>query len=283
MREDKDRSAKWLLEHHGGAALRLGGVTGFSACRAVQAEVVHPRQLPDGLLEVTFPGRAGPDLYVVEVTTYPDRRAEEEAARDAMLVFLDRGVVPEVLTLVLRQRGNVRLTGDWQLGSGGRTLLSCRSRVIELWMLSAEELLATGDVGVVPWVPLAGTTEPPDALLRRCRERIEEQARPEEQANLIAVTQVMAHLRYNDPALLAIIGGRPMILESPLIQELWEEKERDILHRMILQILEKRFGAVPEALAAQVRAVQALERLNELPSHAAVCPDLEAFRARLPA
>jgi hypothetical protein len=78
--------------------------------------------------------------------------------------------------------------------------------VIELWTLSAEDLLALNDVGVVPWVPLAQSDLPPEDVLRRCRERIEQQARPEEQANLLAVTQVMTSVRYNEVALLSIPG-----------------------------------------------------------------------------
>jgi hypothetical protein len=29
MREDKDNSAAWLIEHHGDAILRLSGIRGF--------------------------------------------------------------------------------------------------------------------------------------------------------------------------------------------------------------------------------------------------------------
>ena len=32
--------------------------------------------------------------------------------------------------------------------------LACGWKVAELWRLVAEELLAAGDVGLVPWVPL---------------------------------------------------------------------------------------------------------------------------------
>jgi hypothetical protein len=283
MREDKDRSTKWMLDHHGDSVLRLSGASGFLTWRSVRSELTHPRQMPDGLLEATFPGQAEPALYVVEVATYPERRAEEEAARNAMLVFLERGLVPEVLTVVLRPRGNLRVTGDWQLASGsGRTRLAVRSVVVEMWTQSAEALLAAGDVGLVPWATLADTTEPPEVLLRLCRERIE-QAPPEEQANLAAVAQVMAGLRYNDPSLLSILGGRQAMIESPVLIELLQEREREFAHRMILQILEARFGTVPESLAAQVRAVQALDRLWDLHRHAAVCENLDVFSARLTA
>jgi hypothetical protein len=43
-----DKSSKWLIEHHGDSILRLAGVTGIAWWRALQAELVHPRRLPDG-------------------------------------------------------------------------------------------------------------------------------------------------------------------------------------------------------------------------------------------
>ena len=186
-----------MIEHHGDAILRLGGVTGFSSWRAVHASLAHPKQLPDGLLEVTFPGQAQADLFVIEVATYPERRAEEQAARDAALVWLDRQVLPDVVTLVLHPKGRFRVGGSWEQASRhGTTRQAFTWQVIEMWTQSAEQLLAMNDVGAVPLVPLAQTTLPVEELLRTCRQRIE-QARAEEQANLLAVTQVMTALRYN--------------------------------------------------------------------------------------
>ena len=68
-REQYDRSTKWLLQHHGDSILRLAGVGPVQSWRAVQADIVHPRRLPDGLLEVTFAGRTAPDLFLVEIAT----------------------------------------------------------------------------------------------------------------------------------------------------------------------------------------------------------------------
>jgi hypothetical protein len=73
------------------------------------------------------------------------------------------------------------------------------------------------------------------------------------------------------------------MIESPVLIDLLNERERDVLHRMILQNLEARFGTVPDALAAQVRAVQEPNRLHDLHRQAAVCDNLDAFRARLTA
>ncbi len=47
-----DKSSKWLVEHQGRALAIVGGIKGVVSCKAVQADVVQPRQLPDGLLEV---------------------------------------------------------------------------------------------------------------------------------------------------------------------------------------------------------------------------------------
>jgi hypothetical protein len=48
--KDKDKSAKWLIDHHGDGILRLGGVTDVVRWQAAPAELVLPAKLPDGLL-----------------------------------------------------------------------------------------------------------------------------------------------------------------------------------------------------------------------------------------
>jgi hypothetical protein len=71
------------------------------------------------------------------------------------------------------------------------------------------------------------------------------------------------------------------MIESPVLIELLNERERDVLHRLVLQLLQARLGPLPEGLAAQVRAVPALDRLEDLFRQAAICDNLDAFRARL--
>src|SRR5947209_137310 len=108
----------------------------------------------------------------------------------------------------------------------GLSECTIRWRMVELWTLAAEELLAAKDVGLIPWVPLTNHTEPPESILQLCRERIDQEAAPEERIKLLAVTQVMTRLRYDDPRLLSILGGGQIMIESPLIQEV---RHRDIL------------------------------------------------------
>ena len=121
---------------------------------------------PDGLLEAFFPGQEGPDPFLIEILTYPDRRNADEVLRDVAQVFLARGIVPDVFTVVLRPRGSFRLSGEWHLPSRHNwTLFEGRWRVVELWTIPAATLLATNDVGLVPWAILADFTEPPEVLL----------------------------------------------------------------------------------------------------------------------
>jgi hypothetical protein len=54
---------------------------------------------------------------------------------------------------------------------------------------------------MMPWVPLMHAAEPPEVVLRRCREVIDQRAPADEHDRLITVTQVFTRLRYKDPAL----------------------------------------------------------------------------------
>lgn len=215
----------------------------------------------------------------MEVATYPEPRVQRQAADDLMLVYQARGVVPELLTLVLRERGQYRVPSAFEAQSDlGWAALHCTWKVVELWQVPAEELLAATDVGVVPWVPLTRFEGPPRDLLQRCRERIDREARHEERRSLLAVSQVLTRLRFPDPQLLALFGGRQIMIESPLIDELMAERTQ----KNILQFLEGRFGAVPEELSARLKSVSRTSKLDELIKVAAQCPSLKSFEAHLP-
>jgi hypothetical protein len=71
------------------------------------------------------------------------------------------------------------------------------------------------------------------------------------------------------------------MLESPLIQELMAQRDQQLLHYTILDNLEGRFGSVPPEMTAEVRGTSDERKLRELHRLAAVCPDLESFRAAM--
>ncbi|HMF38331.1 MAG TPA: hypothetical protein VKF17_16935 [Isosphaeraceae bacterium] len=107
------------------------------------------------MIEVHRQGRAEASLFVLEISTYPYAGLAEQAARDILLVYLDRGIVPENLVLVLHPQGNQRAAGELTLKSQeGSTRLQVAWKLVELWTIPAEDLLAASDVGLIPWVPL---------------------------------------------------------------------------------------------------------------------------------
>jgi hypothetical protein len=72
-RQELDKSSKYLIQQQGKGVLFLGGARGVRLCRALQSELVQPRRLPDGLLEVFFHGRKEPDRFLIEIATYPEK------------------------------------------------------------------------------------------------------------------------------------------------------------------------------------------------------------------
>ena len=153
--------------------------------------------------------------------------------------------------------------------------------MVELWTVEAEPLLAAGDVGLIPWVPLTHFDGPPETVLRRCREQIDSLAKPEEHDSLLAVTQLLGSLRFTRELLTSIFGGgRPMI-ESPLLDELLNEKAALVLQTAILNVLEGRFGTVPPSIVSEARGIQEEARLLQLTRWAGQCADLATFQARL--
>lgn len=72
-----------------------------------------------------------------------------------------------------------------------------------------------------------------------------------------------------------------MGIESPLLEELMAQTRQENTQRHVVRILEGRFGAVPPEVVAELRTVRDEPKLDDLHDFAVVCPDLDAFRARL--
>jgi hypothetical protein len=96
----------------------------------------------------------------------------------------------------------------------------------------------------------------------------------------------MAEMRYNLPQLLSLLGEEAMNMEkifdqSPFIQRIKAEAEKNRSRHDILHVLEKQLGSVPEDLAAHLRAIEDQQKLDSLLDVALECADLEAFRAAI--
>ena len=286
MHQGKDRGAKWLIGRQLDGILKVAGVTGFSRWQPGPAEVVAPRRIPDGWVDLFFPDDPKPVPYLIEVETYPDRSADPQVFEDIQLIRVERGVVPEVIFVILHPKGKLAVTGQVQETSrSGRTRLGASWPVLELWTLNAADLFAMNDVGVVPWIPLTKFDGPPDAVFRQCRDRIDQQAAPRDREGLLVVTQILASVAFPDRGLLSIFGGENAMIESPLLTELEEKITKRVSERTrqgaILDNLDARFGPVPEDISTLVRSITEEKRLTALHRLSATCLDLAAFRVQL--
>jgi hypothetical protein len=206
-----------------------------------------------------------------------------------MLVYLERGIVPGVVAFVLHPRGKKRAAREIVLESDdGSTRIHIAWQVVELWRIPAAELLAAGDIGLIPWVPLAHIEGPPEPIFRECRARIERDAPRSEQENLLVASHFLAGLKYNDRKLFQLLGGRKAMTKigSPVLREILDEAAQEAAHETTIEnlvaVLAARFGTDAEAVRSDLKAIKDDARLKELLTLAATCPDLESFRQQLP-
>ena len=277
-RQRFDMGSKWLLHNQGKGALLVGGFKDVQRIEPMPGEIVQNRKYPDGLLRVYLAGQRRPHHVLIEVATYSEERALRQALDDLTLSYQTLGSLPELLMLVLRPKGRFQISGKHEVRSKlGLSRLEAQWKPVELWTLPAAEFLVQSDVGVTPWVPLMHFDGPPESLLERCAEKIEREAHPKERADLLAVSQVMTGLRFPDPELLRLFGGKEPMIESPLLQKMRAET----LQEAILVLLKDRFDTVPRNVNKPLREIIDEKKLQQLILQAAKCPDLEAFREAL--
>jgi hypothetical protein len=279
-----DRCSKWQIRHHADSILRLGGVQDIESWRAVQTELVMPRRIPDGLIEVYHRGENVPDYYLIESATYPEARIAAQILDDTAAFRLLHRALPEVVVLYLRPGGLAAAGGSAELHSPrGFTSWDVRWRAIRLWEIPAADLLAANDVGLIPWVPLTRIDGPPEPVFRECRDRILRQAPEDEREAMLVVTHFLAGIKYNDPKVFEVLGGRQIMIEnmSPFVQEMRAIVGRKEIQSMILEILEDRFGPEASELRAAVELVEDRSRLKELNRLAVTCANLDTFKAAI--
>ena len=170
-------------------------------------EIVQNRKYPDGLLKAYFTGQRKPQHVLIEVATYAEERALTQALGDLALAYSALGYLPELLMLILRPKGKLRVGETHEVRSPlGYSRLAGAWKVVEVWTLPAAKFLAEAEAGAVPWITLMDFTGPPEELLERCAEKIEREGRhPKDRADLLAVSQVLSELRFPNPELLRSI------------------------------------------------------------------------------
>jgi hypothetical protein len=176
-RQEFDKSSKWMIQKHGDSILYLAGIHEKPRWKALQAELVQARQLPDGLIEAHFKGQKNPDYFLVEIASRREKRIPKQVLGDLILGYQYLGKLPELIVVVLSPKGQIPIAGNHHLESRLKLAsVTFTWTVVKLWEIPAEDLLAANDVGLIPWVSLSKFDDAPETILKLCRERIEQQA-----------------------------------------------------------------------------------------------------------
>jgi hypothetical protein len=273
-RQRYDVGGKWLLQNYPVDALRVGGLSDVVRAEPMPGEVVQNRRLPDGLLQAFLRGESEPCHVLVEIATYPERRALTQALDDLTLAYSALGHLPDLLFLVLRPKGKFRIGDQHEVASKlNWSRLDAGWRTVEMWTLPAESFL-DADVGLLPWVPLMRMTSPPETVLEKCVQRIEADAPINRQGDMLAISELMTGLRFPDSQLLKLFEGKRAMIESPVVQR-WKAES---LHEAIIAVLKERFDAAPRDVTKLLRGLRDEKRLIQLNVLAAQCHNLDAFR-----
>lgn len=147
-------------------------------------------------------------------------------------------------------------------------------RVIRLWEEDAATLL--DDPALLPLATLAATStsEPLLATVAQRVNQLEESRRQE----VLDYTKILAGIKFKGD-LIRQIFREGIMRESVIVQEILEEGRQEGEKSLILRLLNRRVGEVPEALRSRldVLSLEQLENLGEALLDFQAIVDLEAW------
>jgi hypothetical protein len=231
-------------------------------------------------------------LVLVEIESYASNDVDRQVLDDIALVYLEHRQVPMVVSLILKNKGNIVVRGECVRTSvDGQVQFIARWPVVRLWEQDAEALFAENDASLIPWIPLARTEQSAEEIATRCVEQLTAVADRAERSALFAVTRIFAGLAH--PELRAsfahIFGGMRAMIESPVLDEVREylrdlyltEGQLTTQRAAVHDTLDVRFEHVTPEIVAQLDAIDDLVWLKALLRFAITCPTIDAFANKL--
>lgn len=245
------------MEYQGNSLVKFLRLPPVESIRPVATDLVTPRRIPDGLFEVLYQGQESPSPLLIEVESHPDTDAGRQMLEDILLVRLTYQVFLDAVLIVLSPRGNRDAPDFVEFVTPGGTVAGLiRWRVIKMWELDAEDLFALNDPGLVPWITLSRTEQPPREFLQRCRDLLDLAPPTERVSELKAVTSVFASIRYNEIDVAEFFSGVQNMIASPFLDKVFE-----ILEAKAAASAEAKVAARVEKLVelAEMRAAELAE------------------------
>jgi predicted transposase YdaD len=251
-------------------------------------EAVSIQRMSDALFKVNEDGYEY--LMLVEFQTRPDREMPLRIMEYTSIHHrrYRKPVYPVVVNLTGRGKKE-----RYSFGCLDLTVIDFNYRQINLRELSGKEYLYRGLIGLIPFVPLMKHNEQPEKVLEKCAQRLESEVPDEEEkSTMYLALGVMASLKFPKNLILKVLEASKME-NSPLfdgIREEWEARgemkgrmEGEISGRLdlLINLIETKFGVVPDKLREQLIALKDQEAIKEVLRKAISSDSIEELIATL--
>ena len=266
-----DPTLKSLVEDHPLDWLMFSGRTTQAAVAVVESDVATVSGAADKVLRVHDPI---PWLLHLELQAGHDADLVERLQwYNTLLGYRHRLAVRTVLILLRPQAESPRITGVYrQRFPDEEPYLEFRYRVVRLWQVPAEQLLAGGP-GVLPLALLGAV---PDAslagVLRRMDERLVGEVGPAARETLLMAAFLLAGLRMDPAAAAELFRGVGYMEESATYQMILKQGEAkgevrgkaEEARAILMRLGRRRFGPADASTTATLAAIDDIERLERL-------------------
>jgi len=267
MAKTYDAVLKHLVEAYPAAWLAGVGWPTIGPVRVIDADVSTVTAGADKVLRVE---EKPPWLMHLELQAGPDMELIDRAHLYNVVLRRRHGApVRSAIVLLRREADSPRFTGLLEhLDPAGDWERRWRYRVIRVWQLSAEALLA-GGLGLLPLAPI--TDDAADRLedvVGRMRERLKKETSPTEAATLETSAFLLAGLRYPRERAVELFQGVQGMEESStyqyVIEKGMEKGKKENLRNNVRRLGTRRFGAPDAAVLAALNGMDDLARLDRM-------------------
>lgn len=259
-------------------------------------EAVSIQRMSDALFKVNEDGYEY--LMLVEFQTRPDREMPLRIMEYTALHHrrYRKPIYPVVVNLT-----GIGIKDRYSFDCLDLTIMNFNYRQVNLREVSGTQYLYRGLIGLIPFVPLMKHNEHPEKVLEKCAQRLETEVPGEEdRSTMYLALGVMASLKFPKNLILRVLEVSKME-NSPLfdgIREEWEargiEKGRIEGERrgeirgelkgrldLLINLIETKFGVVPDKLREQLNALKEQEAIKEVLRKAISSDTIEEFVAML--
>jgi len=268
------------------------------------------------ILEYTIKGESGEAMPKTDPNKFSRKRKKGQLAKEIIQLIIERPDISlnEIAGILECTYENIRYMAMHHrrhekpvypvvinLTGGGRqderyifecldlTVVDFSYCLINLEEIAGRELLYRGPVGLLPLVPLMRQDDPPETVLEKCAERIgKEVAADDEKSVLYVALAALSSLRFSKELILRVLGVS-RLENLPLfdgIREEWEARgetrgELKGKLEMLLDLVEARFGQVPDELKNRLKALKDHEQIKKAMRKAVSAETIEEYMAKL--